>query len=150
MFLCALNEGIFPSRKTRTLAGMEEERRLAFVAMTRAQKRLYLSEAEGRNVDGSPRYPSRFLLDIDPALLEYTAPPREGLIREAREYAALSEKYMPENEELRFSPGDRVRHPIIGPGTVTELDENQGAYIIAFDALPTTRRISFRAKLEAE
>ena len=150
VFLCEMNEGIFPSRKTRTLAGMEEERRLAFVAMTRAEKRLFLSEAEGRNVDGSPRYPSRFLLDIDPALLEYTAPPREGLIREAREYAAMSEKYMPEQEELRFSPGDRVRHAIIGPGTVVELDENQGAYVIAFDALSTTRKISFRAKLEAE
>ncbi len=150
VFLCEMNEGIFPSRKTRTLAGMEEERRLAFVAMTRAEKRLFLSEAEGRNVDGSPRYPSRFLLDIDPTLLEFTVPPREGLIREAREYAAMSEKYMPEQEELRFSPGDRVRHTIIGPGTVVELDENQGAYIIAFDALSTTRRISFRARLEAE
>ena len=57
---------------------MEEERRLAFVAMTRAQKGLYLSEAEGRNFDGSPRYPSRFLLDIEPALLDYTQKPQEG------------------------------------------------------------------------
>ena len=64
VFLCELNEGIFPSRKTRTLPGMEEERRLAFVAMTRAEKRLCLSEAEGRNHDGSPRYPSRFALDM--------------------------------------------------------------------------------------
>lgn len=47
VFLCAMNEGIFPSKKTRTLPGMEEERRLCFVAMTRAQKALYLSEAEG-------------------------------------------------------------------------------------------------------
>ena len=53
VFLCAMNEGIFPSKKTRTLPGMEEERRLCFVAMTRAQKALYLSEAEGRNLDGS-------------------------------------------------------------------------------------------------
>ena len=37
---------------------MEEERRLAFVALTRAEKGLYLSSAEGRNFDGSPRYPS--------------------------------------------------------------------------------------------
>ena len=64
VFLCAMNEGIFPSKKTNTLQAMEEERRLAFVAMTRAEKRLYLTEAEGRNFDGSPRYPSRFLLDI--------------------------------------------------------------------------------------
>ena len=51
--------------------------------MTRAEKRLYLSEAEGRNLDGSPRYPSRFVLDIDSDLLEYTEQPREGLIRDA-------------------------------------------------------------------
>ena len=63
VFLCGMNEGIFPSRKVRTLPGMEEERRLAFVALTRAEKGLYLSEADGRNFDGSPRYPSRFLLD---------------------------------------------------------------------------------------
>ena len=48
---------------------MEEERRLAFVALTRAEKGLYLSEADGRNFDGTPRYPSRFLLDIDRNLL---------------------------------------------------------------------------------
>ena len=38
VFLCALNEGIFPSKKTSTIEGMEEERRLAFVAMSRAMK----------------------------------------------------------------------------------------------------------------
>lgn len=66
VFLCAMNEGIFPSKKTSTLQGMEEERRLAFVAVTRAKKRLFISEAQGRNFDGTPRYPSRFILDIDP------------------------------------------------------------------------------------
>ena len=62
VFLCSMNEGIFPSRKVRTLPGMEEERRLAFVALTRAERGLYLSEADGRNFDGSPRYPSRWRL----------------------------------------------------------------------------------------
>ena len=46
VFLCAMNEGIFPSRKVRTLPAMEEERRLAFVAVTRAERGLYLSEAD--------------------------------------------------------------------------------------------------------
>jgi len=86
VFLCAMNEGVFPSKKTDTIQKMEEERRLAFVAMTRAQKGLYLSEAEGRNFDGSPRYPSRFLLDIEPALLDYTQKPQEGLIRETKDH----------------------------------------------------------------
>ncbi|MEI3522713.1 MAG: 3'-5' exonuclease [Anaerotignum sp.] len=47
VFLCGMNEGIFPSRKTNTKQAMEEERRLAFVAVTRAEKGLFLTEAEG-------------------------------------------------------------------------------------------------------
>ena len=149
VFLCEMNEGIFPSRKTRTLPGMEEERRLAFVAVTRAEKRLFLSEAEGRNLDGSPRYPSRFILDIDPDLLEYTEAPREGLIKEAREYIGLSEKYLPEREQGSYPIGQRVRHEIMGLGTVVDVDTGKGAHLILFDGMQTPRAISFRAKLEA-
>lgn len=98
VFLCAMNEGVFPSKKTDTIQKMEEERRLAFVAMTRAQKGLYLSEAEGRNFDGSPRYPSRFLLDIEPALLDYTQKPQEGLIRETKDYLVINERYLADEE----------------------------------------------------
>ncbi len=148
VFLCGMNEGIFPSRRTRTLPAMEEERRLAFVAMTRAEKRLFLTEAEGRNTDGSPRYPSRFILDIDPGCVEYTQPPREGLIAEAREYIAVTEKYLPENMEGQtFAVGDRVAHDILGPGTVVEVDTDRGAHIVRFDGMDTPRAISFRAKL---
>ena len=149
VFLCEMNEGIFPSRKTRTLPAMEEERRLAFVAMTRAEKRLFLSEAEGRNLDGSPRYPSRFLLDIAPDLLEHTEPPREGLIRDARDFIAVSEKSLPEAEAEPFAVGQRVRHGIMGPGTVVDIDRNRGAHVVKFDGIATPRAISFRAKLEA-
>ncbi len=149
VFLCGMNEGIFPSGRTSTLPGMEEERRLAFVAVTRAEKELYLSEAEGRNLDGSPRYPSRFLLDVDPALLAFTAPPKEGLIRDAREYIAASERLLPEKRPAAaFAVGDRVRHEILGPGTVTELDTAKAAYVVQFDGVKTPRRISFRVKLE--
>ena len=127
---------------------MEEERRLAFVAMTRAEKRLYLSEAEGRNLDGSPRYPSRFLLNIDPSLLEYTHPPRDRLIAETREYVALSEKYLPETDPaVQFRPGDRVRHQFLGDGTVVDVDWTKDAHTVQFDALPTPRSISFRVPL---
>ncbi len=148
VFLCGMNEGIFPSRRTRTRPAMEEERRLAFVAMTRAEKRLFLTEAEGRNTDGSPRYPSRFLLDIDPALIEYTDEPREELIRDAREYVAMSEKYLPEESQAgAFAVGDRVAHDILGPGTVVDVDTDKGAHIVRFDGMDTPRAISFRAKL---
>ena len=149
VFLCGMNEGIFPSRKTRTLPGMEEERRLAFVAVTRAEKRLYISEADGRNLDGSPRYPSRFVLDIDPALLEYTAKPREGLIADARDYIDMSERRLPEAPEGgTFAADDRVEHEVLGPGRVLEVDTDRGAYVIQFDSMSTPRAISFRVKLQ--
>ena len=150
VFLCEMNEGVFPTRRTATLPAMEEERRLAFVAVTRAEKRLYLSEAEGRNLDGSPRYPSRFLLDIDPELLEYTAPPREELIADAKSYVAASEHAMPVEDFTPFEPGQRVRHQIMGPGTVVEVDLSKGAHLVKFDSMPTPRAISFKAKLERE
>lgn len=149
VFLCGMNEGIFPSRKVRTLAGMEEERRLAFVALTRAERGLYLSEADGRNFDGSPRYPSRFLLEIEPGLLTFPQPPQEGLIREARAYADRSERYLPEDDQnLMFPVGQRVRHALFGLGTVLEVDRDKGAHVVQFDGMDTPRQISFRAKLE--
>ncbi len=147
VFLCGMNEGIFPSRKVRTMPGMEEERRLAFVALTRARDRLYLSESGGRNFDGSPRYPSRFLLDIAQELLTYTAPPEEGLIRETREYVAESQRHLPQQEAV-FLPGQRVRHAQFGTGTVVEADPARSAHLIQFDTMPTPRRISLRARLE--
>lgn len=149
VWVCGMNEGIFPSRKVRTLQGMEEERRLAFVALTRAEKGLYLSMAGGRSYDGSPWYPSRFLLDIDQALLEFTLPPQEGLIREAREYVERSTRWMPESEEdVLISEGQRVRHTMFGEGTVVGVDTDKGAHVVQFDGMSTPRKISFKAKLE--
>ena len=58
VFLLSLSEGIFPSKKTADLDGMEEERRLAFVALTRAKNGLWISDSEGREHDGGARHPS--------------------------------------------------------------------------------------------
>ncbi len=149
VFLCAMTEGVFPGRKTVTPPGMEEERRLAFVAVTRAEKRLFLSESAGRSFDGAPKYPSRFLLDIGEENLELTAPPRADLIAEAKEYIAYSEKYLPgKAEENAFKVGARVRHAIMGEGTVEALDLETRAYLVKFDCMETPRAISFKAKLE--
>ncbi len=151
VFLCAINEGVFPSKKTDTIQKMEEERRLAFVAMTRAQKGLYLSEAEGRNFDGSPRYPSRFLLDIEPALLDYTQKPQEGLIRETKDYLVINERYLADEEnQLSLAVGQRVKHNIFGSGTVVDVDLIKAAHLVKFDNIDTPRSISFRAKLEKD
>ena len=149
VFLCGMNEGIFPSRKVRTQEAMEEERRLAFVAVTRAEKLLYLTRAESRNFDGTPQYPSRFILDIDRQLIQFTKEPREGLIKEARNYIELSRKYMPATErDVVFPVGQRVRHAVFGTGTVTDVDRDRGAHVIQFDSMDTPRKISFRVKME--
>ena len=149
VFLCGMNEGIFPSRKITTLEGMEEERRLAFVAVTRAEKGLFLSEADGRNFDSSPRYPSRFLLDIDDRYLEYTQKPNDGLIYDARLYINHKICCM-ENAEKgnEFSLGQKVKHSVFGEGTITGIDQEQGAYQIQFERFETPRMIAFRVKLE--
>ncbi len=149
VFLCGMNEGIFPSRKTATLEGMEEERRLAFVAVTRAKKALYFSEAGGRTFDNAPRYPSRFLLDIDPALITFTKEPAQGLIDDARAYIDAATRRLPENAGACVFPiGARVRHATFGAGTVLDVDTEKSAHIVRFDGMNTARSISFKAKLE--
>ena len=149
VFLCAMNEGVFPSKKTNTLEKMEEERRLAFVAMTRAEKRLYLTECEGRNLDGSPRFPSRFILDIDDELLEHTNAPKDSLIKDAKDYIEATVRYMPENLDSIILPvGQRVRHAVFGEGTVIDIDTDKGAHLIKFDGMDTPRMISFKVKIE--
>ncbi|MDO4465748.1 MAG: 3'-5' exonuclease [Bacillota bacterium] len=151
VFLCGMNEGIFPSRKVRTLHGMEEERRLAFVAMTRAEKRLFITGANGRNIDGSPRYPSRFILDVDQDLIEYVEKPQDGLIKESRDYILRVEKNMEEDaNRIVFPIGERIKHIAFGKGTILEVDEDKKAYLIQFDRMETPRIISFKAKLERE
>ena len=150
VFLCAMNEGIFPSKKTSDIDGMEEERRLAFVAMTRAQKGLYLSESEGRNFDGSMQYPSRFLLDIDESLLTYDRRPSDPLISDTIAYIRYSDRYLDGYlpKEGNFQIGDKIRHKIFGLGTILSVDSSQSAYLIQFDRMDTPRQISFHVHLE--
>ena len=149
VFLCGMNEGIFPSRKTKTLQAMEEERRLAYVAVTRAEKALYLTESEGRNLDGSPRYPSRFLMEIKPELLHFDNEAKDGLIRQAKEYIEAVTRMMTDAENAaHLAEGQRVRHPILGLGTIITVDQDSGAYTVQFDGMATPRKISFKAKLK--
>ena len=151
VFLCGMNEGIFPSKKTSTIQGMEEERRLAFVAMTRAEKGLYISESGGRNFDGSYRYPSRFIFDIDRSLLSYAKKPDESLINDAVRYIEIQSSFLSgDDEKTIYKTGQRVKHGIFGAGTVLETNMDKSAYLIKFDSKETPRMITFRVKLEAE
>ena len=147
VFLCAMEEGVFPAKKTASREAMEEERRLAFVAVTRAEKGLYLSDSGGRNLDGSYRYPSRFLLDIDQKCLERRNEPEERFLRRAKEEIAWKEREMDVQRAPRFPAGTRVEHPVFGYGTVTEVREDEGVYLVRVDSLETERSIRFRAAL---
>ena len=148
VFLCGLEEGVFPSKKTSTIEAMEEERRLAFVAFTRAQQSLSLSESEGRNFDGSFRYPSRFLFNVDDGLLVREGEADARLMQDAFRHIEASERLLASaGEQTLLQPGDRVAHDIMGEGVIVEVDRALGAYVVQFDILPTQRRISFRAKL---
>ncbi len=151
VFLCGFGEGVFPSKKTATIEGMEEERRLAFVAFTRAKKALFLSDAEGRNLDGSYRYPSRFIFNVDKNLLAYTNELDDSLVSETNWNITSSEKTLAANSaEPAFKPGDRVVHSIMGAGEVVDIDSDQAAYTIKFDDIGTLRKISFRVNLESD
>lgn len=151
VFLCGLMEGVFPSKKVLSQEGMEEERRLCFVALTRAEKRLYLSDAEGRNLDGSYRFPSRFIFNVDRALLHYTNELDARLVTETQLSITQSDLLLEHRAQAPvFTPGDRVTHSIMGPGTLLDLDRDKSAYLIQFDSLPTPRKISMKAKLERE
>ncbi len=151
VFLCGMSEGVFPSKKTATAAGMEEERRLAFVALTRAQRHLFLTDAEGWHLDGSTRLPSRFIFNVDKALLSYTDELDDRLVRETNRNIHDHEKML---ETIAagpaFQPGDRVVHSILGAGEVVDIDRDKAAYTIRFDGIGTPRKINFTAKLDRE
>ncbi len=149
VFLCAMNEDVFPSKKVNTLEAMEEERRLAFVAVTRAEKGLYLTEAEGRTLDGAPRYPSRFVLDIGEDLMVMENKPSESLVKSAKDRIEASIMFMPENLQKNMLPeGTRVRHSVFGEGTVIGFESSNNTHIIQFDMLDTPRKLNIRTKLD--
>lgn len=149
VFLCALNEGIFPSKKTSTIEGMEEERRLAFVAMSRAMKSLFLSESHGKNFDRSTRYPSRFILDIDQKFLEYVKKPEDTLIAETKNYIHYSNRYLDGYvAEQTFQVGDKIIHNVFGQGRIKSILSDRNAYMIKFEQIETPRIISFRVPIK--
>ncbi len=147
VFLCGMNEGIFPGRRVDTRESMEEERRIAFVAVTRAMKGLYLTDAEGRNHDSSPRYPSRFLQDIDRKLLSVARAPSDELMAMTARLSDIQGRSFYAAELTPLKVGTKVEHVVFGPGVIREVDREKLAYRIHFDSLDTERSISFKVKL---
>jgi len=111
VFLCGLEEQLFPHRNSIREDNLEEERRLCYVGITRAQRELYLCHSESRFVYGQRHYtePSRFLAEIPSELVE---PIR---LSTAKTFFSPSSQQV-----IDVVVGDQVVHPIFGEGTVIE------------------------------
>lgn len=147
VFVCGVNEGIFPSKHVDTEDMLEEERRMAYVACTRAERGLYISDAEGLNYDDSFRYPSRFIFNIDRDTIAYVNELPQRLVDDTKSYIAANEAHIyPPDTELK--PGDRVKHKVFGEGTITGIRGDIGCYVIKFDKVATERNLKIGTGLE--
>ena len=132
IFVCGMEEGLFPhSRSSDDPEKLEEERRLCYVGMTRAKRKLCMSYAESRRLyGGSDRYstPSRFLRELPPERIEevrlWGTVSRPGLRVPPRRHPA-AEPMHDDSNGLRL--GQRVQHPKFGEGVVL-MYEGQGAH----------------------
>lgn len=147
VFVCGVNEGIFPSKHVDTEDMLEEERRMAYVACTRAERGLYISDAEGLNYDDSFRYPSRFIFNIDLDSIDYVNELPQRLVDDTKSYIAANEsRICPPDTGL--SVGDRVMHKVFGEGTITAMRTDIGCYVIKFDKMATERNLKIGTALE--
>ncbi len=132
VFLCGLEEGLFPhQRSAEDPSQLEEERRLCYVGMTRAEKHLYLSYAESRRLHGAdytPR-PSRFLRELPQELLEEVRVGERAVRQNRRDSRSRAPAYVSPNVQAQgeFVLGQRVTHPKFGEGVVL-MYEGQGAH----------------------
>ena len=149
VFIVGLNENIFPSKKIDSLKAMEEERRLAFVAITRAEKVLFFTEAEGFSQAAGGRYPSRFIFDIYKPLLKYEVEFPPQLIAETKAFISETEAILKKKDALAdLQEGDTVEHKILGRGQVIAIDHTAGTYTVKFEKIETPRKMSFKAPLK--
>jgi DNA helicase-2/ATP-dependent DNA helicase PcrA len=130
VFLVGLEEGLFPSQRSLEENGrLEEERRLAYVGLTRARQRLTLSYAEQRRLHGMEMMgtPSRFLREIPSALLREVRP-RAGLSRPAWSPSPASAPgWASDSPAAGLRLGQRVAHASFGEGVVVDC-EGSGAH----------------------
>jgi DNA helicase-2/ATP-dependent DNA helicase PcrA len=142
VFLIGMEEGIFPHSRSIEENDVEEERRLAYVGMTRAMERLALTHASARTLFGRREYnlPSRFLDEL-PDVVErerlrpsswsgYAASPRQLPPREPRE----------RRDVPSLSTGDSVRHGSLGEGVITRIEPG-GVVTVRFAADGSERRL---------
>jgi DNA helicase-2/ATP-dependent DNA helicase PcrA len=131
VFIIGMEDGVFPHmRSLGDPDELEEERRLAYVGFTRAERRLYISSAWSRMLWGGTQYnpPSRFIKEIPAELIEKAEKRRRKPKLEA------SRPPIDTVSSSEIGPGDRVRHDKWGEGVVTgvEGDGDSAEAIVAF------------------
>ena len=149
VFVVGMEDAVFPHHRSLGHPDeLEEERRLCYVAMTRAQERLYLSNAWSRTLFGGTHSnpPSRFLKELPADLLEERSSDRGGPSRRAA--ATLGQGGGTEFTG-DVGPGDRIRHPQFGTGQVLEISGRPGSEeaVIRFDDSGTKRMLLAYAPL---
>jgi DNA helicase II / ATP-dependent DNA helicase PcrA len=127
VFLTGLEEGLFPNARSLEEPGrLEEERRLAYVGMTRAERELYLTYAETRRLYGreSHNMPSRFVNELPPELVEHLRPPARLHPAGRNAPAGMSGRSsVPDAaRQAGIGMGSRVRHAKFGEGVITEFE----------------------------
>lgn len=131
VFVCGLSDGVFPSERSMAEGrkGVEEERRIAYVAFTRAQNKLYLSDSSGFSyVLSKARVTSRFINEIDEDFIEHLEAPRND-IRQVSFYDSTTNEvsYSPiksqtVNKAIKIKKGDKVKHKLFGEGIVIKIE----------------------------
>jgi len=129
VFLTGMEEEVFPHARALTNAReLEEERRLAYVGITRAEERLYLTRAASRNWYGRPAFhtPSRFLSEIPASLIEWKRSAKDVAAAAASSSSRIASRpgaaVVGNRSVPALSPGDRVNHDKFGLGTVVSTD----------------------------
>lgn len=168
IFVIGLDDGIFPSsRSFDSEADMEEERRLAYVAITRAKERLYLTNASQRMLFGQTQrnVTSRFMREIDPSLIEkhdHAAAMRKQLGESDKTltevHSTSLQQQLARNKSRSvgaktsetYTAGERVSHNIFGEGTIVSVKPmaNDSMLEIAFEKVGTKKIMANYAKLK--
>jgi DNA helicase-2/ATP-dependent DNA helicase PcrA len=139
VFLIGMEEGIFPHARSIEDNEVEEERRLAYVGMTRAMERLTLTHTTARSLYGRREYnlPSRFLDELPATVARERLRPASwaGYAQSNRQIAPREERDLP-----ALSTGDSVRHGSLGEGVVTRIEPG-GVVTVRFAADGSERRL---------
>ncbi|MFD1604418.1 ATP-dependent helicase [Flavobacterium artemisiae] len=143
VFLCGFTEGVLPSAlsiKERRKRAIEEERRLMYVAVTRAEKRFYMTDSEGFNfTTGLNKYPSRFLFEIKEEFYVRKGKLSPEILQAAQSTVAASQN----SEDTAFQEGDLVNHPVWNKGKIVQVDKEKNRYIVHFFEMGKEKPIDF-------